>query len=262
MIAEALSLIQTTAQNAASAASKVAVVALPQEPKKYAVVKADGTVEFRDVAPQDRKHCLGEIGEVAEFVKFAADTLKGKPSVWYAADGVIVVVADAPESHRADRAVAPLIATQSYATLLSIGTKWLPQKEFVRLLRVTLADAATDSTRQLLKAARVISFSATSGGKALAEHGRQSIDRSIEEQVSSEVGDLPEEVEFNVRLFTDPGLTRRFAVRCAVDINAKDATFNLCPLAEQLDDALSQQLELIGDQLRGEVTCPVFRGKP
>jgi hypothetical protein len=158
--------------------------------------------------------------------------------------------------------VAPLVATQSYATLMGVGAKWLSQKEFVRLLRITLADAATDSSRHLLKAARVISFSATSGGKALAEHGRQSLGRDIEEQVTSEVGDIPEEVEFSVRLFTDPGLTRRFPVRCAVDINAKDATFNLSPLAEQLDDALSQQLELIGDQLRGEVKCPVFRGRP
>lgn len=262
MIAEALNVIQDSARLAAGAVNKVAVVTLPQEPKKYAVVKADGTVEFRDVAPADRKHCLGEIGEVAGFVKFAEESLKGKPSVWYAPDGVIVVVADAPDSHRADRAVAPLIGTQTYATLLAVGAKWLAQKDFVRLLRVTLADAATDSSQQLLKAARVISFSATSGGKALAEHGRQSLGRDIEEQVTSEVGDIPEEVEFNVRLFTDPGLTRRFPVRCAVDINAKDATFNLCPLAEQLDDALSQQLELIGEQLRGEVACPVFRGKP
>lgn len=262
MIAEALNVLFKTAQQAAGAENQAMVIELPGVPGKVAVVNASGVLTFHDKLPPKRAHALGSIAEVKGFVDFAKDQLEGTPSVWYDEDGIVVVVQDDADSQRIDTAKVAFEPTQTHEVLREIGEKWFRQKDFVRLLRVTLADAATDSTRHLLAVSRVLGFSNSTAGHAKVEHGRQSLGRDIEDQVTSEVGDLPDEVTFSVRLFTDPVLSRRFPIRCAVDIDPAAATFNLAPLAEAFEDAVDEQLALLGEQLHGELECPVFRGRP
>lgn len=262
MIAEALKLLLDTAADAAGSKDKATVLPLPLEPRIYAVVSPDGSVEYRSAAPPIRQHKIHGIDEVAGFVQFTEDDLSNKPTVWFSGSGVSVVMEDTDTDPRDDRATVKLERTQAHATLAAIGKSWFPQKEFVRLLRITLADAATDETLNLLRVVRVLSFSESIAGHGKIEHGRQSLGRDIEAEVKSDAGELPETVAFNVRLYTDPGLTQRFQVVFAVDVNPKDGTFNLSPLGESLTDAVDAQVEAIGERLRAAVKCPVFRGEP
>lgn len=262
MIADALKLIQSTAQQAASAAGQLSVIELPKEPDRYAIVSADGSFEIRDAAPPPRAHVLGSLDQVDDFVASVSERFGATPTVWYDGDGIVVVIHDTEASQRRDAAKLKFRPTSTWTELCHHAEEWLPQKEFVRFLRITLADAATDSSRQLLRVCRVIGFSNSAGVASTVEHGRQSLGRDIEQQVKSEVGDLPEEITLNVRIFDDPSLTRRFAIRCAVDVEPRNATFNLCPLPGALGDAVDEQLDLIGRELTDSVECPVFRGKP
>lgn len=262
MIADALRVLFDEAKRAAGSANQATILEPPGLPGSFLLVTADGKVEARDKMAPKRSHLLGSLTEVKEFVEFATEKLQASPSVWYSESGVVIVLNDTAHALRQDQAVVKFEPTQSHDLLRGIADHWYPQKDFVRLLRVALADAATDSTRRLLAVSRVLGFSNSVAGHGKVELGRQSLGRDIEDQVTSEVGDLPEEVTFNVRLFTDSSLTRRFSIPCAVDVDARNATFNLAPLAEAFDDAVADQLALIGQELEGELTCPVFRGRP
>ncbi len=262
MLADALRFLFDEGKKAAGSANQATILELPGLPGMFAIVNAAGDLKEYDKFPPKRLHTLGSVAEVKPFVDFAAETLDASPSVWYSEDGIVVVLTDDKMSQRDDQAKVTFEPTQTHETLRAIGERWFPQKDFVRLLRVTLADAATDSTRHLLAVSRVLGFSSSTAGHGTVQLGRQSLGKDIEDQVTSEVGDLPDEVVFNARLFTDPNMTRRFAIRCAVDVDARNATFNLAPLAEAFEDAVDEHLALLGQELSGELECPVFRGRP
>lgn len=267
MIAEALQLFKTAVEGAAGAASKAHFTMIDGRPREVAKVGADGSVTFLDAAPPDRRHVLASVAQVPTFVEFATEKLNGRPSVWYDASGVRVVVVDDAPSHRADFAAVDFDHDQTFVRLSNLAGTWFPQKAFVRLLRVDLADAATESSLNLLKVSRVIGFSESTGSHGTVELGRQSLGKDIESQIRSEVGDFPDSVTLNVRIFDDPFLTRRFEITCAVDVNPREGTFNLAPLPGQLSEAVDEQVRLIGVYLDshesiGEADVPLFNGRP
>ena len=263
MIREAMELFKDQVAGAAGAKGKVELLDVPGDPRHYMIVSADGTHTIAEKSPPPRVHSLDTIDAVIEYVTWAETNLTGDPTVWFDGETIRVILDDADDSQRINRVSCELAYTPTWKKIDWLGEQWLAQKAFVRLLRITLADAATESSQQLLRVARVLAFSNSSAGHGKVEHGRQSLGLDIEEEVKSEAGEIPDEITLNVRIFDDPRTTRRFEIRLAVDINAREGTFNLCPVPGSVEEALEDQVNTIGGWLDHELPdVAVFRGTP
>lgn len=255
---DVLEKIQETAVKAAGVVHQVAIVALPNEPQGvYGIVGKDGSLEVREVrsvAAQARRPQPGRFHRSRRALQGARG--------WRLRAHRLALVGQS--RRRTDRIELPLAFTPAFEWFFrKAAGEWLQQKLFIRKLRVELADCLTDSSAALLAAARILSFSESQSGYGKVQLGQESLGRDIQEQVQLDQGPVPEQVTFNVRVFTDACLTRRVQLSCAVDINAGEHTFNLAPRPEQLQQLLDNEVAFVGTKLEdglGEI--PVFGGTP
>ena len=80
-------------------------------------------------------------------------------------------------------------------------------------------------------------------------------------EVRGNAGDIPEEVNLDVRIFNDQALKGRFRIRCAIEIDVTVGQFALIPLGSGLDGILDEQMAGLRELLGG-LECPVFYGVP
>lgn len=258
-----LQIIQDTAVKAAAAGGKVAVVPLPGEARgEFLVVKPDGSYERMKPLPSARRHVLGGVDEVGQYVGDAIDRLNASPVIWYSEKEIAIVLDDSTESDRSDTVRVPLTFTDELKLLKAIGESWVTQKEMIRLLRVNLADTLNAAGVELIKTLRAMSFGSSTAGHGKFEHGRESLGRDLENEVRSEYGPIPEELTLAVRVFTDRALDKRYPVRCALEIDPKDATFNLTAYPRELQNAIDAQLSAVGSLLEKDAKGPVYLGTP
>jgi hypothetical protein len=262
---ETLEEIQKTAVAASGAKDKLQLVPVPgSKIGEFAAVKPNGEFEMMtpEQRPPDRRHKLLSIEELSAYIEYAKGTLQATPVVYYSPDGIAVVLNDGTESLRADTATIELKPTKAHTTLKQSADKWLQQKDFIRLLRISLADCLGEDGAQLVKVLRLVNFKGGSSGFGKVEHGRESMGKDIEDEVTSDAGPIPEQVTLLVRLYEDRGLQTRFPVRCAVEINSREALFNLSPLAGSIEAAVDEQMSAIGSLIDQATDCPVFYGTP
>lgn len=260
--AETLELIQTTAVNAAGATGKVQV--LPQlagEPKHvYGVVTPDGKLERVVAAAAARSHQLISLEEA---ILYAVD--KGseeKTVIWFDRSGVEIVLDD---ETRWDRASLKFNFTPQLKRLLKIEAdkETFEQRDFKRLLQIELAGCRRDD--KLLNWVSDMRFLSTGETQGRLSHGKESLGRDIEIEASSDMGECPQEVIFDVRVFDDPSLKSKEAhwgVKCAVEILSEQQLFRLTPLPLELHNAIESELFVVGQKIRAGVKCKAFRGRP
>lgn len=261
---DSIELIQDSAVAAAGARNKIEIVKLPGEPEYiYGVVNAAGELERHETVAAPRKHRLLGVDQVGTFVTEMSSRLECEPTVWYAPDGVRIVLDDGKELNRHGGGIVPLVFTPQFARLkeLEKGVKF-GQKEFVRLLRNQLVDCMTEDLEKLLRSVRSLNFSSQRGSSATINQGRESLGLTIEAEVASTVGPIPETVTLQVRVFTDPSLIIQRKILCSMDADASDNTLCLTPLPMQLDTALQDEMEHLHRLLEGAVEVPVFYGVP
>lgn len=262
---EGLELIADLASKASGAATNVAVIELPQEPKGvYGLAKADGSFEkiVADTAPPS--YTLSSIDQVVPFVEDATSRLNADPTVWFSAAGVIVILEH--KSLRPDlrpRATVPLRPSPEFAVLQREASKetWRDPKQFVSFIRTTLPDAINDSEGfvQLLKSLR---SNYTESGRSQISQGRESLGREIDAGIESDLGDIPDMVNCHVRVFDDPAILRKQGVRCVLECNPRTTEFRLVPVAADLTAAINAEMQSLGTLLKDNVKCPVFFGTP
>lgn len=258
--ADTLDLIQKTAVNASGAKDKIVVLPYPNDPLQRSVlVSPDGTFTEVEPGPAPRKVTLLSVDQVLGFCESHRDNC----SVWISPSRVEIVIDDSKESRRLERAVVPLdrtIANQTLQTFLDDETE-LDQKSFIRVLRLKLFDCLDKEGRDAITVLRTINFSNSTTGHGVVEKSRESLGREIEAEVRSDAGEIPDELLLNIRLYEDRALQRRFTIRCALEIDSRKATFSLCPLPGQLEDAVATQMQMISEMLVD--SCDrVFFGTP
>ncbi|MEO1063772.1 MAG: hypothetical protein AAFZ07_20330 [Actinomycetota bacterium] len=267
---ETLEKIQDTAVKASGADGKLQVVDLPGPPGTYALVKPSGHHEVRRAEPGARCHQLRSVEEVGGFVTEATERLGGvSPTVWYDEDGVVVVLDDGPGEHREHRCEVVLDWSPEFRLLRALGgldggsPRALSQRELIVTLRTRFAACLDDAGRELIRVLRTIRFSDVSGGNATVETGRESLGRDLESEVRSEAGDIPDEVVLDVRIFDDPALQRRQTVRCLLEINTREVTFELLPYGDEVERVIEDQLVAIRTLLEAGLDgIPVYAGRP
>lgn len=255
---ETLELIQKTAVDAAGAKGKVELLRPPGEPEHvYLAVNSGGTITRYDAIAKPRSHTLVTLEHVLRFVELKGDEIK--TVVWFDRTGVVIVIDDAT---RRDWALMRLSFTPQMTTLLALEKNHpeFDQRGFRRLLKVDLAGCRRDDV--LLNWVEEVRFNSTSYTAGGVKHQKESLGRDIEQEAINDLGECPDEVLLNVRVFDDPSLRSTWPVRCDVEIVISDERFKLNPLPLELHNAIESELSGIGDILAKHVKCPVFRGRP
>lgn len=171
MTKEALALLQETAVKAAAANR----LDLPGDGRK-AYLNLGGKVKEIDIPPKVREHQFRRLDDLIDMANLYAEN-DGRPVVWHDQNGVILVLDDAD---RRDRGTFPLEITPQLQTLMMLEKQQpqMTQKELIRLLRTQLnLDSAA------IAVFRRIDWSTSTAGSGTVERGRESLGRSIEQQV-------------------------------------------------------------------------------
>lgn len=262
MSVETLKQIQETAVKANGAKDKVQIIELPEEPKGvYGVVLEDGTYQRTEAAAGSREVILKSIDQVPTYVETAKSDLKGKPAIYFNETFVRVIQDDGPDSLRKDCAVVGLPRTPECVLIGEVSNTFFLQKDFIRLLRVDLADCKTQEIMQLINVCKAIDFSSTKKGSASVDHGRESMGFDIQDEVISKAGDIPEEVQIDLRIYEDRALDHRYKITCIVDVDAQTGQFKLTPKPAEIRKAVEQEMAAI-ENILGECDCPVYFGSP
>lgn len=274
MSLEVLENIQETAVKADGANGKVQIVAAPQlGAGKCLIISANGSYEIKDnEAP--RHHVLGNVQAVIDWVKYAAKTLAATPVIWVHTRTIRVVLDDKDSKLPRPVIVYELKETAEYQLLqkLAVAPKCFEQKEFIRMLRNQLwdcLDQAADkddrslTTREaLIKKLRTLNFAAGMSGKSTISGSRESLGLDIENEVTSAIGALPEELHLQVRLFQDGALAARQKVTSDLEVTVgTKPAFCLTPLTSDLDEALENEIEALFQFFRTKLPeTSIFRG--
>ena len=264
-LAEALQFTAEQAEKAAGASNKVQVLDLPCEPKGvYGLVKADGTFQRIVAGASPRGHALHRVDQIVDFVQDARDRLSAKPTVWYSRKGVqVLLVDDSLEANLQSRATINFAFTPQFELIRSCAdsSPWHDPKQFCLWIRSKLIDCLRDG-REILSIMKDLRFNVQNFGKSIIGQGRESIGREVDAEVTSEFGDLPDDLFFDVRVIDDPSLLRRQAIQCALEVDPQKGLMRVVPLAGQIQNALDAELEGIGSLLKSTLDCPDYHGVP
>lgn len=260
-LAEAIALVQASAVDAAGVGNKVHLLDLPHEPPGYYGVLRGDDLEVRQSQRGAISIELNSVDQVPEFAKRIKDEWKGNPAIYYDLDRIAICIDDSLDSHRRDYAKLRLEKTPEWE-LVSSGAIRKPrtQKEFLRLLRVDLQECGTDSLDKLIEVCRKLSHSSRESGSREITAGRESMGRSVEAELRSEAGEIPQRVDLNVRLFEDRAISIQRTVRCQVEIDAAENAFELIPLPGDLRTVRERGIEDIETRLAA-VACPLIYGR-
>lgn len=223
-----------------------------------------GQVVEVECAVPPRDHAVKNLNDVVALAnRFATPEEMGVPVVWYDEAEVVLVLDDA--GHRVETATIQLVKSAPFAFLEELATRkpWMNQKDFVRLLRISLANTG-DQTTRLLAAVRDVRFEngATTTGRLARD--QESLGRTITSAVKSTAGEIPEDVTIFVSVYTTPGANVEVGVRCSVEVEPADGTFRLLPLP----DELTRVQKIVMDAIRAALIeglpegVPAYHGRP
>lgn len=269
MISEAISAIEQLAKDAVSAKMRVNFERVPgQAPNRIMKITADGKAEELELVPplpKPRSHNLESVGEIGQFIAYAIETLKAKPSIWMSPGSVLIILNDTPESLRDETAQVLLKPTKQFELL----QKWEETREpfshvkFLRMLRRTFSTNIVNLP-DLLK---ILSRVTTEDGKTItsdAGRSRASIGASVVKELKLSTGEIPETIpDMTVIPYDDAAFGLKHKITCMLDID-EEGTFAVMPLAGQckliIDDSMITLRDLITKAI--PPTVPVIYGRP
>lgn len=214
------------------------------------------------VPPRPRQHSVGDLADlIALAERFSAEGTDGTPVVWYGPTGVVLVVDD--QGHRLETATLRLAVSSVFAKVVELASRpsGVPydHKPFLRLLRVELA-GAMPSTELYDRVKRVAFENGQTVRADVSRNKSESLGREITSKVSGE-GEVPEEVTLMVPVYSTPGETDRYALRCAVEVDPAEGRFRLVPLPDEIERVRSLAVASIGRRLAA-LPCPSYFGEP
>jgi len=237
------------------ASGKTEFVRLEQEPKHvYWRVNPDGTAEkeYADSPLWNRffKRPDDVAADLSEGSDYARTTFYDETAIQVIRDEDSRVLS-----------TCPMDFSPQFAWLKTKSGGAFDQKAFVRLLRIDFR-GCLDAAPDLLGLVRNLKF--TNAGQAVGniQHGRESLGKSIESQVSGE-SSIPEEIRVSVPVWKNWNV--RESIMCAIEIESQTQQFRLTPYPNELDNALDRSLMALHAFLAGGEDSkrpPVFRGHP
>lgn len=220
------------------------VVQPPAEPAHvYHLAVPNGTITRHEAQPKPRDHRASNLGAVVEFATRFKDQ---GACVWFHRTKVQAVLVD---DSRRDSVTLDLRCTKPMLELLRQEGRpeSFNQRQLILLLRTVFADCGP-AVPDLIEVLRRVKFDNGQVVDSRVEHAKSSLGQNIRSEVVGTKA-IPEQVVLEVQVFENgPGMPKAM-VKLAVEPNAQTGTFQLIPLAGQLEDALALAEQEIGNLL-------------
>jgi hypothetical protein len=212
-------------------------VAVPGDGRSQ-ILRLGDKIELASVAPPVRVHSVYTLEDLVNALdKYTGDT----SSIWHGHHEVTAVLDD---EDRRDLVGMALQESEQLATLRKLP-KTFDQRGLVTFLRRDMANAVSDSMVAIF---RGISFRRADAGNGVVTQGGESLGRSVEAAVEG-TGQIPEVLSFNVPIYTNVGLRRRYPIAVDVDVNPREATFTLTVLPDEISIAVQAMQDYIHTSL-------------
>lgn len=236
---------------------KAKLFQLPGE-KRNAFIDQNGTIRAVPLPPPLRDSRVDAAEDLVNAAR--AYGIKERMSIWLASDRVVLVTDD---DDRLDRVTLHLRETEQWKTIKKLAsTPKLDHPQLISLLRAELPGAG-DAGRALLEKVRKINFKNQVEGFSDVQHGRESLGRSIENQVTG-IGEIPEQLEVVTALYDNPGeRDKECAIVIDLQILPADQRFRLKPTPDSMEGA--QHFALLSIRTEIEKALPgvrIFFGTP
>jgi hypothetical protein len=153
----------------------------------------------------------------------------------------------------------PLQYTDRFETVrgLEARAERLSVLEASKLIRFELNGLGAE---KLLGALRKISFVRTGAGEASAEHGKESLGRSVERSVQ-QTDQIPETFTVKVPVFANQGMRDiTVCVTCGIYLDTENECVQIRPLADEIASAMNAAQNSLHDLLVTALGTRVFRG--
>lgn len=258
VIQEAIAKIQQLADEA----RQPHVLKPAQEPGHvYYLVEGD-EAHLKFAEPPPRDHRVADLPTLAELcLRFASD--ERPVALWYGKGGVEAIFDD--DEGRRDRARLALTPSRQMAVLSQWASelKWLEQTHLVRVLRAVFPHAFASAG--VVDVFRRLKFRQASSGEKVVEHGRASLGKSIEAELTG-ASSVPEELQFHVPAFCEGGFRIMCLIPCVVEIDPAAERIAIMPTAGALDAAWDDVEQELGARVlaavEGAEHVHVYRGAP
>ncbi len=198
--------------------------------KKIMVLK--GEQSDIEIAPPHLSRTVNSLESFADVLKHEQTSANDEggaivSQVFVSENGVVGIIDQFDRAERVEMKFVPSSQMLELAKLKSATN----QKMFVTALRSALHGCC--SYPEMVNVARKIEFKRSSDGKTTVDHGRESLGRSVEKEVRSIAGDIPEELTFRVNLLSVPSdLNTQVELKFALDINVENETLMLIPMGD------------------------------
>lgn len=177
---------------------------------------------------------------VAVGMLYATGKDQPTPEIWYNHQNVTAYQA---RELWDDAIVLELHQTERWKLVASLKNKPYDQAEIIKLLRTGLGDAVDPS---FLETVRKLIFVQQQKTQAGYEHGKTSMGKAIDAQLSGEVKP-PDEIGLSVQVFEE--IPYKTYLRAAVDIDPTAGKFYLVPFPGEIEAGLANTMTYIEGRL-------------
>lgn len=247
MLVQALEFLFAAARDAKAAR----ILPIPGD-GRTCYVEHCGEIHEYTVAPLHREHTVESVADLIAAAKRWGD----QPVIWVSGTQVVLIPTDAD---RRDTVTLPLVESQQLLFLRQC--KAFSQIEMIRALRTSLVGA--EKRAELITAIRSLKWRTSSEGSADIQHGKESLGRSVENEVTGS-GIIPELIVVTGPVYRNLGEENNlFSIGCDLEIDAPQQRFLFKPLPDEIDSAVSLGMASIRERILAELPdVPVLYGTP
>ena len=176
--------------------------------------------------------------------------------IWHNCNAVTLVVDDQSESRR-DDFVVWLLAPSEKLAAMEAAVRPRTHGEFINFLVTNLREELDAAVPGLLGVLRNLKFKTLDESEGKIAHGRESMGRAIEREVTG-TSELPESLRIKVRRWTVLDYFCELEVMLKLDVNERKLA--LVPLADELARAELAAQQWLNQELTEAAPCPVLHG--
>lgn len=255
MTKDALQLLQETAQRAQQAR----IIKIEGDPDMI-LIDQGGSYTPHPLPAKHRNHTAKDLDSLLDLsdhnCAFGEDA-KPTSIIWHSEEAVVVVLDD---ETRRDFATMALTYSTAYAALRALAAgKTYDQRQFVRLLRTSLADCVPPD---LIASIQRLKFSKSESGESNIEHGQSSLGRQVEKSVTG-TSTIPDKFTVQTSVYSNVLQDHTVEVRVAIDIDLEEHNFELSIVGDDLSKSMLETQEALSERLmEGNDQRRVLFGKP
>mgnify|MGYP001560667198 CR=1 FL=1 len=232
------------------------IVPEPNSHRYYLHDVSAGTHELAETPPTARAH------RASDFETIVALARKNKDGavVWYSRGGIVLLVDDETRRDRVTLSfeLSPQIAALQ---LLEKQQRAMTQSDLRNLLRRVFKNCLSQSGN-IIELISNLKFTVATDGRSEVSQGKSSIGKALEAQLTGQ-SVIPEYITLSVPVFVAAYIVPQ-SVQCVLDLEPTNQTFQLIPVAGELEKAITAAERAVGESLISELDreVPVYFGTP